>query len=71
VCGEDPVKCLAIFDVHFDETEAGGFQHRFQPVMLDSRIVVVIEIIQPHHLMASVESELGRACADKTSGTCD
>ncbi len=61
-----PVRQLALYEAKVGE----GGQHR-QASLFEAHLVVVVEVVQPHHLMTRLAQPSGDVKTDKTGGAGD
>jgi len=61
---------LAVADVQFDEAEVRMRLKALQAVKLEVDVVVVVQIVQPHDLVATRQEAQRGGHADETCSTC-
>ena len=68
IFGEEPLDSRAVFEVGFHEMEAVARHELCQPRLLQSDIVIGVEVVEPDHLIAPVKEQLGGVEANEARG---
>ena len=55
LCGEQFLHCRAVGQLHFDEAKILERPQHVQPGLLEARIIVVVQVIETHHLIAAFQ----------------
>ena len=71
VLHEQRLHARAVGDVHLHEREAALWYEAREPRLLQRRVVVVVEVVKTHNLLAAIEKDMRDMRADEARGTSD
>ena len=68
VLGKERVNDLGVSEITLHKREPGVVEQRLQSILLEINVVIVIEVVDAHHLTARIEQRQRNIGTNKTCG---